>query len=390
MACPVDSELRIGIDASNLRNGGGLSHLIQLVGAADPVRHGFAQITVWGGRDTLNKLPQDCDWLDLRDHPWLNHGSLKRVAWRKSHLPRELSQSSNLLFAPGGLIAETDLPRVTMCRNMMPFEPRERARATGFGRIRFELLKRAQVKSFVAADGVIFLTDYAQQAVLEQMPQPPKYQTVIPHGVAPRFLQPPKPQRPLSEYSKENPFRLFYASSVNVYKHQWAVVEAAAELRSAGAPIRLDLVGVESDAKSVAQLNAALHKHDPEQEFIEWPGAVPFERMHELYRKADAFIFASSCENLPNILLEAMSAGLPTLSSRSGPMPDILGPKGFYFDVDSPGALARELGRMLDNPEAREAAAVDAFARASEYSWERCADATFAALSEVAQGKPKR
>ena len=35
------------------------------------------------------------------------------------------------------------------------------------------------------------------------------------------------------------------------------------------------------------------------------------------YHDADAFLFASSCENMPNILLEAMISGLPIISSCS-------------------------------------------------------------------------
>lgn len=378
-------ELRIGIDASNLRNGGGLSHLIQLVDAADPIRHCFNSITIWGGRDTLDMLPQDRRWLDLRSHPWLNRGALARAAWRQRFLNEELMLTSDLLFAPGGLVAPTDLPRVTMCRNMIPFQKKERRRASGMRRIHFEFLRRAQIRSFVSADGVIFLTEYARCEVLTQLPRRPKFETVIPHGVASRFSQSPRVQHSLSDYSMSEPFRLFYASSINPYKHQWAVVEAVATLRAAEIPIKLDLVGAGSDPKSVARLLKALDKHDPNREFANWLGPVHFSRMHELYRKADAFIFASSCENLPNILLEAMSAGLPILSTNSGPMPDILGSKAFYFDIDKPGSLLRGLERMLNDRNSRTSAAHDAWNRVTPYSWEVCMERTFDALNYVAR-----
>ena len=382
-------ELKVGIDASNLRNGGGLSHLVQLIGAADPIRHRFERITVWGGDGTLNLLPQDREWLELRSHPWLNRGTLWRAAWRARFLPRELALTSDLLFAPGGIIVSTDLPRVTMCRNMIPFEKKERQRASGMRRVQFELLRRAQILSFLSADGVIFLTEYARREVLAQLPRPPRFETVIPHGVAARFSQSPRPQRSLSEYSFKAPYRLFYASTVNAYKHQWSVVEAVATLRASGLPVRLDLAGAGSDAKCVARLQKALDKHDPERQFVNWLGPVPFSKMHDLYRKADAFVFASSCENLPNILLEAMSAGLPILSTNSGPMPDILGSKGFYFEIDSPGALLLSLERMIKDLDGRTSAAHDARDRAIPYSWSVCTERTFGALNYIARNAYK-
>ncbi len=46
----------IGIDATNLRQGGGRTHLIELVLAADPPAHGVQKVIVWGGRETLTAL----------------------------------------------------------------------------------------------------------------------------------------------------------------------------------------------------------------------------------------------------------------------------------------------------------------------------------------------
>ena len=52
----------LGIDASNLRAGGGVTHLVELLRAADPQVHGFERAIVWGGAATLSKI-EDRDWL---------------------------------------------------------------------------------------------------------------------------------------------------------------------------------------------------------------------------------------------------------------------------------------------------------------------------------------
>ena len=59
------------------------------------------------------------------------------------------------------------------------------------------------------------------------------------------------------------------------------------------------------------RLNKVLNIEDRRGDFVRLTGACSYEKMHLAYRDANLFLFASSCENLPNILLEAMSAGLP-------------------------------------------------------------------------------
>ena len=46
----------IGIDASNLRQGGGLTHLIELISVLEPDTHNFEKIIIWGNKDTLGGL----------------------------------------------------------------------------------------------------------------------------------------------------------------------------------------------------------------------------------------------------------------------------------------------------------------------------------------------
>ena len=122
---------------------------------------------------------------------------------------------------------------------------------------------------------------------------------------------------------------------------------------------------------------------DPDGSFINYKGFMPYDELSEVYHRADAFVFASSCENMPNILLEAMAAGLPIACSNRGPMPEVLGNAGVYFDPESPDQIANSLAMLLDNHDLRAELAQKAYNRAREYSWERCAKETFSFMSEV-------
>jgi glycosyltransferase involved in cell wall biosynthesis len=209
---------------------------------------------------------------------------------------------------------------------------------------------------------------------------------VIPHGIAPRFAARPRPQRSITEYSAEKPFRVLYVSIIDLYKHQWHLVEAVARLRQAGLPVALDLVGPRSEP-AFARLNDALSRFDPEGSFVRYLGAVPHAEMQASYAEADLCVFASSCENMPNILLEGMASGLPIVCSDRGPMPEVLGDAGAYCDPENPDDIARAIRGLVVAPELRSRLAWASFTRSQAYSWQRCAAGTLGFLREAASSR---
>lgn len=382
--------MRVGIDASNLRVGGGITHLVDVLRALQPEAHGVEAITVWGGRDTLAALPA-APWLQARHETALDGGLLTRVRWQRETLARRLRDDGcDVLFAPGGNYAGAFRPFVTMSRNLLPFEAGERRRY-GLSRMRLKLglLRRAQAATLRRAAGVIFLNDYAR-ACVEAVTGPLAGRVrVIPHGVAEEFRAAPRPARALAACSEDEPLRLLYVSTVEPYKHQWQVVEAVGRLRAQGLPVTLTLVGGGREPW-LARLREAIARVDAAGRFIRYEGAVPHADLPGRYRQADLFVFASSCENMPNILLEAMASGLPVACARRGPMPAMLGEAGRYFDPEHADDIAAALRALIDDPAARDACAREAHARAAAYSWAQCAAQTFGLLREVHDAEPAR
>jgi glycosyltransferase involved in cell wall biosynthesis len=373
--------MRIGIDATNIRAGGGLTHLSEMLKAARPAQHGIDRVVVWGGKPTLERLPERA-WLEaetLADPPGRMPGKL---FWQQQQLSKLARDRCDLLFVPGGTYTGSFRPFVTMSQNLLPFEPAERARfGLSWPGIRYRMLERSQTATFRRAAGVIFLTETARRIVSSRTGPLPGRTTVVPLGIAGRFACEPRARR---EPTPEQPFRWLYVSIVNLYKHQWHVVDAAARLRSAGKAIALDLIGP-AHPPALARLERAIATADAEGSFVRYRGAIPHTSLADAYHQADGFVFASSCENMPNILVEAMASGLPIACSDRGPMPEVLGDAGVYFDPEAPQQIAAAMGRLMDDPELRDGCARRAHGRARIYSWERCADETFAFLSEIAQ-----
>lgn len=377
----------IGIDATNLRRGGGLTHLIELLRAADPHAHGVRRVVVWGGRKTLAEL-DDRPWLHKIHLLELDGGLLRRALWQRFSLSKAARAAGcSLLFIPGGSYAGDFRPVVTMSRNMLPFEMKELLRyGWSLTTIKLLLLRLAQSRSFRYVDGVIFLAEYARQGVLRVTGPLSAVMTIIPHGLNTRFQKPPKTQFPVSQYNHAKPFRFLYVSIIDVYKHQECVAQAVALLRARGLPIEIDFIGP-AYPPALKRLEAVIRELDPNRRFLHYRGAVPFEDVHHAYANADAFVFASSCENLPNILIEAMAAGLAIACSRSGPMPETLGDAGLYFDPENVNEIATVLERLFSDDSLRATMARDAHARAKSYSWERAAQATFAFIHQVAESR---
>jgi L-malate glycosyltransferase len=75
-----------------------------------------------------------------------------------------------------------------------------------------------------------------------------------------------------------------------------------------------------------------------------------------LMAASDVFVSSSHWEGLPIALLEAMSAGLPVVSTAVGDVPQVLLPgTGHMTPANDPPALAEAILHLLDNPAERQA-----------------------------------
>jgi glycosyltransferase involved in cell wall biosynthesis len=377
--------MRIAIDGSNLRQGGGITHLVQLLAAADPGAAGIQQVHVWGGEQLLNRLV-DRPWLTRVHHPDLDGGVISRFRWQQVQLTALARKSADLLFVPGGTYLGSFRPFVAMFRNMLPFDAVERRsyRASGT-RVKLEVLRRIQALTFGRADGVIFLTEHARASVLDVV-DVHGHQAVIPHGLDPRFFRPAPRQQGIEQFSRQRPFRWLYVSAIHRYKHPWNVVEAVAMLRAEGLPFSVELVGP-ADPEAMSRLQKVIGRIDPHGSFVTVTLGRPHADLPAVYHAADGFVFASTCENLPNSLLEAMAAGLPIVCSDRSPMPAILGGGGLYCDPTRPASIADAMKRLAANPIRRARVIEEAQIRAAGYDWRRCARDTLTLLAHIGQRK---
>ena len=113
--------MRVGIDASNIRAGGGLTHLIEVLDHATPSDSNVVEVVVWSTKESLDKMPNR-EWLIKDYQPMLNKSLVYRVFWQKFILPKLASRKCDILFCPGGTYSGSFSPYVSMSQNMLVFE----------------------------------------------------------------------------------------------------------------------------------------------------------------------------------------------------------------------------------------------------------------------------
>lgn len=367
--------LVVGVDASRNRSGGAKAHLLGMLKDGNPPAHGISEVHVWAYKELLDGVP-NAPWLVKHNPPELERSLLHQVWWQYRSLPREArSNGCDILFNTDAGTVCGFRPAVVMSQDMLSYEPREMRRfGLSAARLRLILLRILQTRSMKRAAGVVFLTDYAAktiQGAIGRLLRP----AVIPLGVGTDFRQPTAAgARP--QHAMTGRIRCLYVSNALMYKHQWTVVRAVGELRARGHDVSLLLAGGGA-GRAQRLLNEEIARTDPRREFVTEVGFVRHAEIPALLAEADVFIFASSCENMPVTLVEAMASGLPIACSDRGPMPEILRDGGVYFDPESSVSIAEAVERILTDRLMRVSIAGRAKDLSAAYSWERCAYETW-------------
>ena len=166
--------------------------------------------------------------------------------------------------------------------------------------------------------------------------------TVIPNAVEVGAA----PQR---QSRRPGPAEIVSVGRLAVPKDFSTLVAAVARL-PAGA-VRLRVLG---DGPLRALLEAEIDELGL-ADVVELTGEVPDVRPY--LAEANVFVLSSRSEGMPLSVLEAMAAGLPVVASDVGGLAEVVieGETGFLVPPGEPGSLADRLGRLVDDPELREA-----------------------------------
>ena len=174
-----------------------------------------------------------------------------------------------------------------------------------------------------------------------------------------------RPRDELRESFALNGSTLAFAGRLTVQKSLGIALEALAQVDG----VSLVIAG-EGDER--APLERRVRELGLEQR-VRFLGALPRERIVELFRAADASILSSSWENFPHTVVEALAAGTPVLSTATGGVAEVVrdGVNGLLVEPGNADAYAEMVRRFLGDAQLRERLRAAAAPSVEAYAPER-------------------
>ena len=160
---------------------------------------------------------------------------------------------------------------------------------------------------------------------------------------------------PLKEVN--DPLRVLFLGQVNIRKGIPYLIEAARLLK--GAPVQFDIVGPISIADQFVVSSPSN---------VRFHGSVTRDKVQNFYSQADVFVLPTISDGFALTQLEAMSYGLPVITTPN--CGDVVtdGVDGFLVPARNAPALAEALLKLAEDPERLQAMRVSARERVTAFS----------------------
>lgn len=147
-------------------------------------------------------------------------------------------------------------------------------------------------------------------------------------------------------HHSEKPFVILGAGRFSEVKRYDLFIKIIAQLRNEF-PINAVLAGEGDEFENLKLLSRSLNAS------VEFIGQV--DSLLPYWKKTDVFLHTSRNEGMPNVILEAMAAGVPVVASNSGGTSEIIsdGENGFLCQIDDHQKLYEKVKLLLERPDLR-------------------------------------
>jgi len=194
--------------------------------------------------------------------------------------------------------------------------------------------------------------------------------TVVSNGIDTVRFSPAGPQSDFIE--SEAPVLLFVGRLVDGKQPEIAV-EAFAAVRKSFPEAQLYLCGEGPLQEELEAQATALGVRDA----VQFLGQLPYDAMPAVYRSADVLLLTSRAEGVPRTIMEALSSGLPVVSSDLPQIRAAFGEAVSFAESDDPIVFSKHACDLLH---ADLTVSLDA-----KFSWDRTVTETTQALESIVE-----
>jgi glycosyltransferase involved in cell wall biosynthesis len=234
------------------------------------------------------------------------------------------------------------------------------------------LINSVYLDSLKNMDHIIALSEFDVKALLSYGLSKDKI-TVIPNGVdTNKFIKRRK-------YVDDNSnLKILCVARFDLNKKYESIVYVMNQLKKDGLNVEAYFVGQISDDNYYNFLLGLINKYDLNED-IKLGIAIDDPELIDCYLSCDLFILPSSMETFPLVILEAMHAGLPIISTYVGGIPCIIknGENGFLVDPNKPEQLYLRCKQLLLDDELRVRIGKHNKRIAKNYNWNEIAKKTY-------------
>lgn len=250
----------------------------------------------------------------------------------------------NFLFVPDGYSFFFPTKTILVNQNILPFEDNEMKKLNLKMKIKMNLLYHLFKYSIKVSKNVIFLSNFSKNLILKKTKLQNISYKIINHGVEPiKFTK-------LKKVNKNSKYKILYVSSFYTYKNHIYLLSVFNRLCNNYSNIELIFVGNHNEyLKKTIIPKIKNYKNIFLNNNLFIKNFIPMNKIFKIYQDSNLFVFPSTCENFPNILIEALSSGRPVLSSNYGPMKEIIKERSFLFSTNSETELYNKIKNYIDN-----------------------------------------
>ena len=377
--------MRIAINALSVVAGGGVTYLNQLFKHLSKIdcENEYLVITTDKGRKVLYTGYKNFQLLSFKV-PSISPAF--RLLWEQLCLWYILKKyKAKILYSPANIgLIFSSFPTVLMIQTVAPFYPEMIKKQNIYYRLKFNLLRILTSLSVKKAKKVIFISDKARKDLSFYYSLSEEKTSLIYHGRSMLF-SPDVDSSRLEEIKRKYNLDKFilYVSNIYKYKNFFELIHAFSLIKNQINPnLKLALVGKNFDDQYTESLKALVKEKKMEDRVIFF-GHVPNEELPYFYMLCQLFVYPSTCENCPNILIESMACGAPVLSSNIEPMPEICQDAAINLDPFNPQDIAEKIKAVLSNDSLLEKLKQNSIRRANCFSWEETAIKTLGIMEEL-------
>jgi O-antigen biosynthesis alpha-1,2-mannosyltransferase len=228
------------------------------------------------------------------------------------------------------------------------------------------------------SDHIIAVSHFTAGQIAGHLNIPSDRISVVHHGVDPiPEVSPGQRETFRRKLDLEGPFVL-HVGAIQKRKNVARLLEAFEGL---GERYRLVLAGASGYG---AQEILDSIDNSPVRPRIRVLGYCSRDELNNLYRSAAVLAFPSLEEGFGFPVLEAMSAGLPVVTSDGSALQEVAGDAALLVDPQDAASLRSALQTALEDPSVRERLVAAGSCRAAEFTWRRAAQETLAVYRRTA------